>query len=294
MLFFAGTKTPLPKQRTSKELRKEMRAKIESGEYLMGELVVPRKYKIIKVDKITKSATEEEIEVSGRRIPLQLIRKLLLKKFLDAGVVRYAHLDIPAMTKEEIVKVMLDLDITFDDSASEDTLRALLVESISERNLMFWIDHSSVLTHGHLLMTFKIIYDKRFFLTDAEVPGHMNVQQFVEDPEVYIFARCRDTIVDKLMYSDARLEDLLASQENIEDEENNMKVRDVIRFFNGDHPELQSESGQQMGGHYPCNGCDVPACDFNKIAKGFDGNYKSIEARYNLVSMTNSLIFVKL
>ena len=69
MLFFAGTKTPLPKQRTSKELRKEMRAKIESGEYLMGELVVPRKYKIIKVDKITKSATEEEIEVSGRRIP---------------------------------------------------------------------------------------------------------------------------------------------------------------------------------------------------------------------------------
>ena len=46
-----------------------MRAKIESGEYLMGELVVPRKYKIIKVDKITKSATEEEIEVSGRRIP---------------------------------------------------------------------------------------------------------------------------------------------------------------------------------------------------------------------------------
>ena len=66
-----------------------MLAKIESGKYLRTELVVPRKYKIIKVRKITQFAIEEKIENPCRKIPLQPTQKLLLKKFLDAGVMQY-------------------------------------------------------------------------------------------------------------------------------------------------------------------------------------------------------------
>ena len=250
----------------------------------MSELIVPRLYRIVKIDKDTNTTVEEEIEISGRKVPLLCIRQNLQKKFLDAGIVRYATLNIPNLSKDEISKVLTELDRSFNPTDSEESLKRLLVDSITERNLMFWIDHSSILSHGHLLMTVKVIYDKRFFLTDEEVSGTLNVQQFVEDPEIYMLTRCRDTLADKFMYSESRLEDIFATDENIKDDTNNLEIHDKIRYFNGDHPELQSESGQQIGGNYPCNGCEVPASEFKNLAKGFDGHYRSIEERYNLVS----------
>ena len=165
----------------------------------MGELIVRRLYRIIKIDKSTNTTTEEEIESFGRKVPLLCIRQHLQKKFLDAGIVRCTTLDIPNLRMDEVSKVLTELDKPLNPTDSEESLKRLLVVSITEQNLMFWIDHSSILSHGHLLMTVKVIYDRQFFLTDKEVSRTMNVQQFVEDPEVYMLTRCRDTLADKFM-----------------------------------------------------------------------------------------------
>ena len=43
----------------------------------------------------------------------------------------------------------------------------------------------------------------------------MDVQNFVEKPEIYILARCSDSIAEKLTYVDARLEDIEELKEAI-------------------------------------------------------------------------------
>ena len=83
-----------------------MRDRIEKGEYQMGELIVPRLYRIVKIDKDTNTTVEEEIEISGRKVPLLCIRQNLQKKFLDAGIVRYPTLNIPNLRKDEISRVL--------------------------------------------------------------------------------------------------------------------------------------------------------------------------------------------
>ena len=98
--IFIETGTPLPKQRTSAQLREDMRDRIEKGEYQMGELIVPRLYRIVKIDKDTNTTVEEEIEISGRKVPLLCIRQNLQKKFLDTGIVRCPTLDIPNLRKD--------------------------------------------------------------------------------------------------------------------------------------------------------------------------------------------------
>ena len=55
--------TPLLKQHTSARLREDLRDEIDKGEYQIGELIVPRLYRIIKIDKSTNTTTEEEIEI---------------------------------------------------------------------------------------------------------------------------------------------------------------------------------------------------------------------------------------
>ena len=71
---------------------------------------------------------------------------------------------------------------------------------------MIWSDHSSIMNHGHLLLTVNAIYNPAFYYTSEEVHGK-NVQELVEKPHIYIMARYRDTIEDQLLYSETRLEE---------------------------------------------------------------------------------------
>ena len=80
----------------------------------MGELIVPRLYRIVKIDKDTNTTVEEEIEISGRKVPLLCIRQNLQKKFLDAGIVRYATLflrmdEVSRVVTEEAKNWIVDL-----------------------------------------------------------------------------------------------------------------------------------------------------------------------------------------
>ena len=61
--------------------------KIEEEEYLVGELVVPRTYKKIIVDK-DGEIKESNFTVSARKIPLKQIRERELSRVEKLGLVR--------------------------------------------------------------------------------------------------------------------------------------------------------------------------------------------------------------
>lgn len=55
-----------------------------------------------------------------------------------------------------------------------------------------------------MLYTVKVIYSEAIFYTDDEYykksGKKLNVQSVVEQPEIYIMAKCADTIAEKLSY----------------------------------------------------------------------------------------------
>ena len=116
------------------------------------------------------------------------------------------------------------------DGLREELLKVLKLHECT-RHLIIWSDHSSIMNHGHLLLTVNAIYDPAFYYTSEELHGK-NVQELVEKPHIYIMARYRDAIEDQLLYSETRLEDinelgnqLLSSQK--------VSIRDICRFFHG-------------------------------------------------------------
>ncbi len=59
----------------------------------------------------------------------------------------------------------------------------------------------------------------------------MNVQSLVEEPEIYIFSHCGDTITEKLSLIEARRDDIADMKNHLEIE--GVKVKDTMRFFQG-------------------------------------------------------------
>ena len=105
------------------------------------------------------------------------------------------------------------------------------------------------------MVTVNIIYDTAIHLTDREyeqVHGReTNVQSVIEQPELYILARCPGDD-HQLMYADCRTEDI---RQLTDPHFNGIKIKDIVRFFHGDGPSCQMESGQQKNGRYACWVC---------------------------------------
>ena len=242
--------TPVP--RTNAALQETLRAKIRAGEYRLGEIIAPKRYKklMLQPDGTLKT---EYFTVNGRKIPLFEIRTALLEEHEKEGLVRdHSDAHYNCMSVDDIKSRLRELGELKIDGLREELLKVLKLHECT-RHLMIWSDHSSIMNHGHLLLTVNTIYDPAFYYTSEELHGK-NVQELVEKPHIYIMARCRDTIEDQLLYSETRLEDinelgnqLLSSQK--------VSIRDICRFFHGDHPSQEVESGEQIGGGFGCCGC---------------------------------------
>ena len=57
-----------------------------------------------------------------------------------------------------------------------------------DRYFAHWADHSTILNHGYLLLTVKVLYTSDIFFTNEEMKvmkgGKWNVQEIVERPSV--------------------------------------------------------------------------------------------------------------
>ena len=104
-----------------------------------------------------------------------------------------------------------------------------------KRNFVVWGDHSSILNSGYMLYTAKVIFSETIFYTDEEYfvkfGRKLNIQSVVEQPEIYIVAKCADTIAEKLAYIDVRREDLKEMEVPLVI--NNVVLEDTMRFFQG-------------------------------------------------------------
>ena len=77
-----------------------------------------------------------------------------------------------------------------------------------KRHLLVWGDNSTLLNHGHLLLTVSTIYDDAICYTNEEMKAkgkeNIDVQSLVERPHIYILGRCGTSEVQQLAYIKTR------------------------------------------------------------------------------------------
>ena len=203
-----------------------------------------------------------EFTASVRKIPPSEIRNRELQRCEQLGIVRsYSDAHYGGMSDEKVTECLTEIGecnkhVQEDLTASQ--RKKLLIKFQRTRHLMIWGDNSTILDHGHILYLTQCLYDPAFFYTPEEMKargfGDVDVAAIVERPHLYILGRCGSKEVEQLAYVDIRQEclDYLPYQVETSD---GVKVNDVMRFFHGDGPEQQFESGEQRGGNAGCSGC---------------------------------------
>ena len=263
----------------TKEMRKLLRKRVADGTYNIGEPIVPKKFR-----KLNSSGEYKEITVMGRKVPLTQIRQELLKHHKDAGLLRPPYEE--SLGRDKLLTILKEIGEFRPElsSLSAAQLTSILEEARQKRFFMFWGDASTVMNAGHYLQTVRALYDEARYKTDAEMKqGEGYVQGVVEKPRVYLFGRCPDTIEDKLTYVSTRRDDISGTEEPIE-----KGVNDVIRFFNGDSPEQQFESGQSTGGNHPCSNCTASASLFLDLEHSFRASHRSLEDKRQIITKNRS------
>ena len=145
-----------------------LQSKIESGEYILGEMIVPQTFKKVTLTKEGTIKTET-FTVSGRKIPLLDIRKNMLKEHESMGLMRIrSDSDYDLMTEGEISSRLKQLgEDKGEESASKRKENLKKIER--KRHLMVWGDNSTLLNHGHLLLTVNAVYDEALYYTNNEM-----------------------------------------------------------------------------------------------------------------------------
>ena len=229
-----------------------LQSKIESGEYVLGEMIVPQTYKKVVLAEDGTIRTEL-FTVSGQKIPLSEIRERMLKEHEDLGLLR-AQADEynAAMNKEQVKNRLAQLGESINclDTANLNDMKECLKCIERTRHLMLWADNSTLLNHGYLLLTVNVVFDEALFYTDKEMEeqgkGNVDVQSLVERPHIYILATCGSSEAEQLAYIKTR-KTCLESLGNTAVTSSGVEITDVMRVFHGDGPQQEFESGEQKG-----------------------------------------------
>ena len=88
-------------------------------------------------------------------------------------------------------------------------------------------------------------------LTDAEYKiksgKTVEVQTMVEKPHENFIARCNSSEAEQIVYGETRMSCIKETTRNLTTATNANEIVDSPRFFHGDSPARQFESGQQKG-----------------------------------------------
>ena len=107
--------------------------------------------------------------MSGRKVPLREIRKRMLKEHESLGIMRIWKDEIyDAMTADELSSRLVQLgEESGEETPSE--MRERLKGMERKGHLMVWGNNSTLLNHGHLLLTISAIYDEAVYYTNEEM-----------------------------------------------------------------------------------------------------------------------------
>lgn len=274
----SGNEISIPLPRQNNVIKKEIRERIASGVYDLGEPVLQTtctKFVLTKSGSLEKKASR----LTARKYSFKEIRtKSLLnnKKFLKVrSDESYAN-----MSNEDAKAKLNEFNETNEDPKSG------LKNIERTRNWLIWHDHSGIGNHGLMLFLLRELYDPAIHMTNDEYKRksglNVDVQSVVEEPHLYMmgFSSCTDE--DQLMFIPTRRECLQSLSQPIEID--GVPIVDKMRFMNGDNPSIEFEDGTQKGGHRGCSGCDGDmrrAGDYDYMAAR---NYKSLEEKLQLVT----------
>lgn len=185
-----GGEISVPCTETNDCLKRTLKGKIINGEIHIGEMIVPKKYSKLILNK-NNEIEATEFTVHGRKIPLKVIRTDTLakhKQYTRIHTDDYYH----NMTRLDVVKRLTELN-EFDDTEGLTKMKDKLKSLERTRNLMIWHDHSTVANHGHLLFLVSAIYDPAIHFTSDEYKDKtgdiVDIQEEVERPQIYLIAR---------------------------------------------------------------------------------------------------------
>ena len=144
----------MPMPETNDELKKTLRLKIQNGHYTVGEIIVPKEYEKLVIDK-DGNVKRENFIVEGRKRPLDEIRMKTMKK----------HTEFTRHHPDQYYDEMSRLDVStrlselgeFDDGEGLTVMRQKLKKTERQRHLLVWHDHSSVANHGHIVFMVSCI-----------------------------------------------------------------------------------------------------------------------------------------
>ena len=163
---------------------------------------------------------------------------------------------IDKMSAEELIKCVSQYEIV--SEVDHCYLKKRLKALERTRHLVLWHDHSSVLSRGYILITLNVIYDNAVFddrLYD-ESKHKLSLQEYVEQPEMYIVCLSSSSIDDQAALIADRLDCLFSLSQPV-NSSSGVQISDVLRFFVGDHKAIAFEQGTQCGGNYSCGCCGI-------------------------------------
>ena len=135
------------------------------------------------------------------------------------------------------------------------------------------------------MFTVSELYDRAIHLSDEEAKiklgKKVNVQSEVQRPNMYMFVRCPGT-EELTSYSETRLDDI----KEIKDPLSNSFFTDEVRWFKGDAPSCQFESGHQKGGNYFCWLCGIKFVNVPDYIHATHRDYKTLKDCQDTVMCT--------
>ena len=257
---------------------------IESGELSIGE---PCSLYILTKSVVGTDGNivEKVIQVDGRKISLLELRKRFIKQHQE-----YMRLttdaELKAQTRPNLIQMANKIHLKFPTSVSVDQLRHHLAHAQRTRTLALWHDHSTILQTGYILFALWVIYDIAVFLTPEEYlqksGKQVNLQEIVEEPQVYMVAPSSSSPSDQLSLIGDRLE-CLTELSQIVVSSCGVVIQDELRFFCGDKPAQQFERGTQIGGTFKCGSCGCKDVMMQDLAHALNCKWRSLSDLQQLV-----------
>ena len=178
-------------------------------------------------------------EVQGRKHSLMQVRKKMLEKH-ESFMRNRTDEKYASLSNADLVKTLKSYREYHTDETKKDMQNRL--KSIERtRHLKLWHDQSTIANHSYLVFMVSCVYDSAVYYTNEEYNAKYH--------KIYIIARCSGTDYEQLAYVETRQEDLHELNDKVKTK-GGQEINDVMRFFHGDGPARQFESGQQKGGIY--------------------------------------------
>ena len=184
------------------------------------------------------------IQAHSCKFSLVDIRKHLLNKHQHLMRL-HSNDEMATMTRERILELLHLVNGSEHTDYSTDELREILTHNERSRSLWVWHDHSSLVSHGIIAVMIGIMYDPIVFLSESESPS---IQEFVEEGEIHFVVHGTSSLSDQLAIVPERVAELEGLSEPVRTE-NGIQVVDILRFFKGDRPAAEFESG--ISCYYP-------------------------------------------